>query len=214
MKFRRAVCVILRASWTSAVWIGVSAIVLIALPLPAFAHPQGGVAVGFKTGFLHPLSGLDHILAMVSVGIWGSQLGKPAIWLLPVTFPLVMALGGVLGVRGVPLHGVEVGVALSALVLGLMIALSARPPLWMAACIVGIFAIFHGYAHGTELPHAAQPLAFGMAFVLATGMLHVFGILLGTIHRWPIGARVLRFAGAGVACASILLVRDALRLTS
>jgi urease accessory protein len=214
MKFKQAVPVILRASWTLAVWVGMSAFVLIALPLPAFAHPQGGVAVGFKSGFLHPLSGLDHILAMVSVGIWGSQLGKPAIWLLPVTFPLVMAFGGVLGVRGVPLHGVEVGVALSALVLGLMIALSARPPLWMAAVIVGIFAIFHGYAHGTELPHAAQPLAFGMAFVLATGMLHVFGILLGTIHRWPFGARVLRFAGAGVACASILLVRDALRLTS
>ena len=214
MNFRRAIRATVRSSWTLAVSVGVCAFAFIALPLPAFAHPQGGVDVGFKSGFLHPLSGLDHILAMVSVGIWGSQLGKPAIWLLPVSFPLVMACGGVLGIRGGPLHGVEVGVALSALVLGLMIALSARPPLWMAAVIVGIFAIFHGYAHGTELPHAAQPLAFGMAFVLATGMLHLFGILLGTIHKWPFGARVLRFAGAAVACASILLVRDALRLAS
>jgi urease accessory protein len=178
----------------------------------AFAHPQSGVSVGFKSGFLHPLSGLDHILAMVSVGIWGAQLGKPAIWLLPVTFPMVMAFGGVLGVSGVPLPGVEVGVALSALILGLMIALSARPPLWFAAVIVGIFAVFHGYAHGKELPHAAQPLAFGMAFVLATGMLHVFGILLGLIHRWPFGVRILRLAGAGVAFASVFLVRDAFRV--
>jgi hydrogenase/urease accessory protein HupE len=146
-------------------------VVLITLALPVFAHPQSGVTLGFKSGFLHPLSGLDHILAMVSVGIWGSQLGKPALWLLPVTFPLVMALGGVLGVRGVPLPGVEVGVALSAVVLGLMIALCARPRLWIAAMVVGMFAIFHGYAHGKELPHAAQPLAFGMAFVLTTGML-------------------------------------------
>jgi urease accessory protein len=171
------------------------------------------LALGFKSGFLHPLSGLDHILAMVSVGIWGSQLGKPAIWLLPVTFPIVMAFGGVLGVRGVPLPGVEVGVALSALVLGLMIALSARPPLWVAAVLVGMFAIFHGYAHGKELPHAAQPLAFGTAFVLATGMLHVFGITLGALHQWAAGARILRVVGAGVACASVFLVSAALHPT-
>lgn len=187
--------------------------VLITLALPAFAHPQTGVALGFKTGFLHPLTGLDHVLAMVSVGVWGSQLGKPAIWLLPVTFPMVMAFGGVLGVRGVPLPGVEVGVALSALVLGLMIAFSARPPLWVAAVLVGMFAIFHGYAHGKELPHAAQPLAFGMAFVLATGMLHVFGISLGTLHQWASGARILRLLGGGVACVSVFLVSAALGLT-
>jgi urease accessory protein len=187
---------------------------LLALPLTAFAHAQSGVAVGFKSGFLHPLSGLDHILAMVSVGIWGSQLGKPAIWLLPVTFPMVMAFGGVLGVRGLPLPGVEVGIALSALVLGIMIAFSARPPLWVAALIVGIFAVFHGYSHGKELPHAAQPLAYGMAFVLATGMLHVFGILLGILHQWSFGSRVLRLMGAGVACVSIFLLNNALRSTN
>jgi len=188
--------------------------VVIALSAPALAHPQSGVGLGFKSGFLHPLSGLDHILAMVSVGIWGSQLGKPAIWLLPVTFPMVMAFGGVLGVRGVPIPAVEIGVAVSALVLGLLIALSVRPPLWTAAVVVGLFAIFHGYAHGKELPHAAQPLAFGMAFVLATGMLHVFGISLGTLHQWPSGARVLRLLGAGVACVSVFLVATAFGMMS
>jgi len=187
---------------------------LLLAPLPAFAHPQNGVAAGFKSGFLHPLSGLDHILAMVCVGIWGSQLGRPAIWLLPITFPMVMAFGGVLGARGVPLPGVELVIALSALVLGLMIAFSARPPLWIAAVVVGSFAIFHGYSHGKELPHAAQPLAYGMAFVLATGTLHVFGISMGTLNQRPIGARVLRLVGFGVAFASMFLISDALRQTS
>lgn len=210
MKFRRTEKEWTRRYFTAITWTVISFSVCLALPSPAYGHPQNGMALGFKSGFLHPLSGLDHILAMVSVGIWGAQLGKPAIWLLPITFPMVMAFGGVLGVRGLPLPGVEVGIALSALVLGLMIAFSARPPLWIAAVIVGIFAIFHGYSHGKELPHAAQPLAYGMAFVLATGMLHLFGISLGTLHQWSFGARVLRFAGAGVACASIFLIIGAL----
>jgi urease accessory protein len=170
-----------------------------ALNTTAFAHTIPGQAHGFVTGFLHPLSGLDHILAMVAVGIWGSQLGRPAIWVLPVAFPLVMSFGGVLGVRGVPIPGVEIGVAASALVLGVMIALSARPPLWIAALIVGAFAIFHGHAHGTELPKAASPLTFALGFVLATGLLHVCGILIGLINFWPSGTRVLRAAGGVIA---------------
>jgi urease accessory protein len=125
-----------------------------------------------------------------------------------------MAFGGVLGVRGVPIPAVEIGVAVSALVLGLLIALSVRPPLWTAAVVVGLFAIFHGYAHGKELPHAAEPVAFGMAFVLATGMLHVIGISLGTLHQWPSGARVLRLLGAGVACVSVFLVATAFGMMS
>ena len=169
------------------------------LNITAFAHTIPGHAHGFVTGFLHPLSGLDHILAMVAVGIWGSQLGRPAIWVLPVAFPLVMSFGGVLGVRGVPIPGVEIGVAASALVLGVMIALSARPPLWIAALIVGAFAIFHGHAHGTELPRAAAPLTFALGFVLATGLLHVCGILVGLINVWPSGTRVLRASGGVIA---------------
>jgi urease accessory protein len=145
-------------------------------------------------------------LAMVAVGIWGAQLGQPAIWLLPVTFPLVMSIGGALGVRGVPIPGVEIGVAVSAIVLGAMILSSAGPPLWVAAAIVGAFAIFHGHAHGTELPKAAYPLAFGVGFVLSTGLLHLSGIAIGLIHRWPAGARALRMTGAGISVAGVFLL--------
>jgi urease accessory protein len=173
---------------------------------PAFAHANTGVGVGFVSGFGHPLTGIDHILAMVAVGIWGTQLGRPAIWLLPVTFPLVMSIGGVLGVRGVPIPGVEIGVAASAVVLGVMILLAARPPLWVAAALVGAFAIFHGHAHGTELPKAAYPLAYGVGFVLSTGVLHVTGITLGLIDRWPIGARSLRGIGAAIGASGLYLL--------
>jgi len=172
----------------------------------AFAHTMPGQAQGFITGFLHPLSGLDHILAMVAVGIWGSQLGRPAIWVLPVAFPLVMSFGGVLGVRGVPIPGVEIGAAASALVLGIMIALAARPPLRVAALIVGAFAIFHGHAHGTELPKAASPLTYALGFVLATGLLHVCGILFGLINFRPAGAKALRMSGGLIAIVGIVLL--------
>lgn len=146
----------------------------------ALAHSEAGaVAGGFTTGFLHPLQGWDHVVAMVAVGLWGAFLGQPAIWLLPVVFPLVMALGGVLGVAGVPLPGVEVGIALSAIVLGGMVAAAARLPLAWAAVIVGAFAIFHGHAHGTELPGAVSPQAYSLGFVVATGLLHVAGIAFG-----------------------------------
>src|ERR1700756_4613836 len=126
---------------------------LLLWPSCASAHIlEGDAAGGFISGFEHPISGLDHIVAMVSVGLWGAQLGAPAIWLLPVTFPMVMAFGGMLGLMGVPLPGTEIGIALSAIGLGAMVATEARPPLWIAAVMVGFFAIFHGHAHGTELP--------------------------------------------------------------
>jgi urease accessory protein len=171
-----------------------------------FAHTTSGTSLGLMSGMMHPISGLDHVLAMVAVGIWGAQLGRPAIWVLPVAFPLVMSIGGVLGVRGVPLPGVEIGVAASALALGIMVAMAARPPLWVAAALVGAFAIFHGHAHGAELPHAAQPLAYGVGFVLATGLLHATGIGVGVLQRWREGSRALRFAGAGIAAAGIYLL--------
>lgn len=172
----------------------------------ARAHAIAAVSHGFSTGFLHPLSGIDHVLAMVAVGIWGVQLGGDAIWALPVTFPLVMAVGGVLGVRGVPLSHVETVIAASALVLGIMVTTGARLPLWLAMPLVGIFAIFHGYAHGTELPHAAQPLAFGAGFVLATGLLHLSGISLGLVQRWRTGRALLRGAGAAIAITGLALL--------
>jgi len=169
----------------------------------AQAHTGNGIAGGFGSGFLHPIFGWDHVIAMVAVGLWGAFLGKPAIWVLPVVFPLVMAFGGALGVIGVPLPAVEPGIALSAIVLGGMVALAARPPIWFAACIVGVFAIFHGHAHGTELPTAANPLAYSLGFVIATGLLHVCGIAIGLLVRWPVGTIVIRVGGGAIALAGI-----------
>jgi len=167
---------------------------------PVWAHAGAGDAAGgFIAGFLHPLLGWDHVVAMVAVGLWGAFLGLPAIWVLPVVFPLVMALGGVLGLLGVPLPGVEIGIAGSAIVLGAMVAFAARPPLAVAAVIVGAFAIFHGHAHGTELPEAANPLVFSLGFVIATGLLHVCGIGFGLLVRWPAGRVAVRASGVFIA---------------
>src|ERR1700757_4384660 len=166
----------------------------------AFAHIlEGDAAGGFISGFEHPVSGWDHILAMVSVGLWGAQLGAPAIWLLPVTFPIVMAFGGMLGLMGVPLPYTEIGIALSAIGLGAVVAAEARPPLWVAAVLVGFFAIFHGHAHGTELPPDESGVMYSIGFVVATGLLHLTGIGIGLIHRWTPGQFVMRLGGAGVA---------------
>ncbi len=167
------------------------------LVLPAHAHVAGGLAGGFTAGLLHPVLGLDHVVAMVAVGLWGAFLGQPAIWLLPVVFPLVMTVGGALGILGVPLPAVETGIALSAIVLGLMVAFAVRPPLWLAALIVGFFAVFHGYAHGAELPSSAGPLAFSLGFVVSTGLLHLSGVALGLLTQWQGGRRLVQ-AGGGV----------------
>jgi urease accessory protein len=170
---------------------------------PVIAHEQPGQATGFVTGLLHPVSGLDHVLAMVAVGLWGAQLGAPAIWLLPVTFPLVMAFGGFLGLIGVPLPGVEMGIATSAILLGAMVALQGRPPLALAALLVAFFAVFHGHAHGTELPAGQSGLLYSVGFVVATGLLHAVGISIGLVHRWAAGRIVLRAAGVAVSLAGV-----------
>src|SRR3954452_23766182 len=173
---------------------------------PAFAHTGEG-AGGFLAGLSHPVFGADHVIAMVAVGMWGAVLGPPAIWLLPIIFPLVMAFGGVLGIAGVPLPAVETGIAASAIVLGLMVALAARPPLWIAAALVGAFAIFHGYAHGRELPDDANALAFSAGFVMATGALHLAGIAFGLLARWPAGQLAVRGAGGAIALAGLAYLR-------
>ncbi len=172
----------------------------------AIAHPQAGEAKGFLTGFKHPISGLDHVLAMVAVGLWGAQLGSPAIWLLPVAFPMVMALGGMMGLMGVPLPGVEYGIAASAILLGMAVLFEARPPLAVAAVLVGCFAIFHGHAHGTELPPGESGLLYSIGFVIATGCLHGVGISIGVVHRWMWGKRMLRVAGAFVAVGGVFFM--------
>jgi len=178
-------------------------VLLLALAGTAYAHEGAGVTGGFSSGFLHPILGWDHVVAMVAVGLWGAFLGAPAIWILPVVFPLVMALGGALGVAGLPVPAVELGIATSAVVLGLMVALAARPPIWVAAVIVGTFAIFHGHAHGTELPEAVSPLAYSVGFVVATGLLHLCGIVFGLLVRWPTGRMVVRAGGGAIALAGV-----------
>jgi urease accessory protein len=166
---------------------------------PAAAHEQAGVAGGLVSGLLHPVTGIDHLIAMVAVGLWGAQLGAPALWVLPIAFPLVMACGGVLGVLGMALPAPEVAIALSALALGSLVALRVRLPLAAACAIVAVFAVFHGHAHGRELPQAANPLAYGIGFVVATGLLHLCGIAIGTLTRWVQGERLVRVLGASIA---------------
>ena len=182
------------------------ALSLAALASRALAHVETGQAAGFVTGFAHPVSGLDHVLAMVAVGLWGAQLGLPAIWILPVTFPIVMALGGLLGLAGVPLPGVEIGIAASAILLGAAVMTERRLPLYAAAALVGFFAVFHGHAHGTELPPGQSGLLYSLGFVVATGCLHAIGIAIGAIHRWPAGRVALRLAGGGVGLAGVLFL--------
>jgi urease accessory protein len=179
-------------------------------PGVAFAHEVTGQAAGFFSGLRHPVSGLDHVLAMVAVGLWGAQLGPPAVWILPVTFPMVMAFGGFLGLLGVPLPGIEVGIALSAVLLGTLVAAEAKPSLGVAAIVVAAFAIFHGHAHGTELPPGQNGLTYSMGFVIATGCLHAAGIALGLVHRWRAGRVALRAAGAAVAAAGVVFLWRAL----
>jgi urease accessory protein len=172
----------------------------------AYGHILGGEASGFVTGFLHPITGLDHVLAMVAVGLWGAQLGAPAIWVLPVAFPLVMAFGGMLGFIGMPLPGIEFGIAASAVMLGAVVMFEFRPTLIVAAELVAFLAIFHGYAHGTELPAGQSAMLYSFGFVIATGCLHAVGIGVGTVHRWRWGQRTLRATGALVSVGGVLFL--------
>lgn len=180
-----------------------SALLILAFASPVFAHEGEGAIGGLTSGFLHPLFGLDHLVAMVGVGLWGAFLGMPAIWLLPIVFPLVMAFGGVLGIAGVSLPAVESGIAFSAIAIGLCVALALRPPLWVAAVIVGVFAVFHGHAHGTELPSAANPLTYALGFVVATGLLHLCGIALGALSASAAGQYAVRAGGAVIAAVGV-----------
>ena len=176
---------------------------------PAAAHLLEGEAQGFLSGLRHPISGWDHILAMISVGLWGAQLGAPAIWLLPVTFPMVMAFGGFLGLVGVPFPSVEIGIAASAIVLGTAVLTQWRPPLPAAAAMVGVFALFHGHAHGAELPPGENGLLYSIGFVVATGALHLLGVAIGVAHRWNWGRRALRLMGACVMIGGVYFLREA-----
>lgn len=173
------------------------------------AHTGTGLAGGFISGLAHPLNGLDHALAMISVGLWGAFLGRPLIVALPVVFPIAMAVGGVLGMAGAPMPPTELGIAISVLVLGCAVALALKARAWVACLVVAGFAIFHGYAHGQELPSAADPFGYSLGFVLTTGLLHVLGIGVGLVADRPGGRLALRAAGASIAVAGLYFLFQA-----
>ena len=171
----------------------------------ALAH-AGVHSSGLADGIAHPFSGLDHMLAMVAVGLWASQLGRPAYWLLPLTFPAVMAAGALMGANGMALTWVEVGIAGSVLVLGTVIAFALRPSLVVSAVLIALFALVHGYSHGIELLAQGSTLAYGAGFILATAGLHVVGFTIGVVaDRTPVRF-VARTAGAAIAAVGLLLL--------
>ena len=171
---------------------------LAVISAPAFAH-TGHDALGFSSGFFHPIMGVDHVIAMVAVGLWAALQGRPALYLLPLVFPLVMVFGGILGMNGVELPYVEPMIAMSGVVLGLMIAFYVRLALWVSASMVGMFAVFHGHAHGAELPSASNPFGYAAGFVIATALLHLTGIGLGLVVGVKGGEYITRAAGVVIA---------------
>ena len=177
---------------------------------PALAHPGHGDAAGFLHGIAHPLGGLDHLLAMVAVGVFAALLGGRAVWLVPLTFVTVMAGAGVVGAAGYAMPYTEVGIALSVVLLGAAIALRVRPPVAVAAGMVGLFAIFHGYAHGAEMPETASGLAYGVGFVVATALLHGAGLVIGRVlASRPAAATLSRLGGGAVTLAGLALLAGA-----
>jgi urease accessory protein len=176
-------------------------------PSVAHAHPGVGEVSGLLNAMGHPLGGLDHICAMVAVGLWAGQMGGRSIWAVPLTFISVMALGGILGMKGISLPFVETGVIFSVLTLGVLIAASARLPLVTSVMIIGLFAIFHGYAHGAETPETASRLAYAAGFIIATAFLHACGIGLGVGIQRLARPTIARFAGAVIVlCGGYLLI--------
>ena len=173
---------------------------------PAWAHVAEATGGGWSAGFAHPFSGIDHVATMVAVGLWAVQIGQRAVWVLPTSFVLVMALGAMLSLGGVTLPGAEDGIALSVAVLGVLLAVAARPSLAAAVAIVAAFGLAHGYAHGAELPETAAPLCYALGFLAATLCLQLLGIAFGLAARRPLGQRLLPFGAAAMAGIGITLV--------
>ena len=184
-----------------------AAAILVAIPGAALAHP-GHEAGGFAHGVMHPLGGLDHMLAMAAVGLYAALLGGRALWLVPATFVGMMAIGGALGTAGYPLPYTEIGIAFSVIVLGLAVALRASLPTSAAMAMAGLFAIFHGHAHGAEMPAEAAALSYAAGFMLATALLHGAGIAIGLAagRLAERGARAMQMAGGAMALAGVVIL--------
>jgi urease accessory protein len=186
--------------------LSLAAVATVGFSTAALAHVGDHSHMSFTEGLLHPFSGLDHVLAMVAVGLWASQLGGRALWLLPLTFPVVMAVGAALGLNGVTLPWVEVGIAGSVMVLGAVVALALRPALAVSIPLIGAFALLHGYSHGIELPASASALSYGAGFIAATLVLHAIGIATGLIAgRLPVRFAA-RTAGGAIAVLGVALL--------
>jgi urease accessory protein len=182
----------------------VMAIAGVLVPVSALAHTGVGNAIGFTHGFGHPISGLDHVLAMVLVGVFASQLGGRALWLVPATFLTIMAAGGFLGIAGIQVPFVELGIALSVVVLGAAVAFGIKAPVAVAMGVVGMFAIFHGHAHGAEMPVDAAGAAYAFGFMAGTALLHTFGLGLGLlVGRFGERPALVKSAGGIAALAGV-----------
>jgi urease accessory protein len=185
--------------------LGLPAFVLALLSaLPAQAHVMDGPLGGFGSGFGHPLAGFDHLLAMLAVGLWGAQMGGRSVWTLPATFPMIMCVGGIIGMTGIlPDQPIEYGIAVSVIVLGGAIAAAWRAPEWAALVLIAAFALMHGYPHGVLAPRASDPAAFTVGFVVSTGVIHVIGIAIGAALKPIGGGRLVQALGAAIALAGV-----------
>ncbi len=167
-------------------------------PLTGFAHAIEGN--GFLAGLYHPVFGLDHLLAMLAVGILSTQIGGRAIWFVPASFVVIMLFAGIAGMEALidlTSEQVEMGITFSVILLGFVIALEKNMPILIAMVFVAFFAIFHGYAHGVEVPAKVNPYYFAAGFVISTILIHLAGVLIGLVAgRWKSSATILRFSGA------------------
>jgi urease accessory protein len=177
---------------------------LLAAATPALAHTGIHSVSGFMSGFAHPLGGLDHTLAMIGVGLFAAMLGRQALWALPLSFVGMMLVGGMLGMSGIDIPAVEIGIAVSVVALGTVVSLGWRWPAAAAMALVGAFAIFHGHAHGAEIPAGSDATLYSLGFALASVMLHGLGIVFGLLSLRDVQA--FRLAGAAIAAAGIFLV--------
>jgi urease accessory protein len=177
----------------------------LALAAPAFAHTGAGAVHGFAAGFWHPLMGADHLAAMIAIGLWASQIGGRALWAAPVSFVALLTLGGALGMQGEGLGAVETMIVASVIVLGLLVVLRAQPGVIAMAAVAGLFGVFHGVAHGAEMPGDASGLRYALGFVAATALLHATGIVAGLTLSRTLSGGGLRAAGAAVALFGVYL---------
>jgi len=180
--------------------------IMLTLPEIAYAHTIAGDN-GFLSGLNHPVFGLDHLLAMLSVGILSARIGGKSIWKIPAIFVAIMLLGGILSMNGIHIISVELGITLSIIVLGIAIASAKKLPNFIAMYLVGIFAIFHGHAHGTEMPHLAQPILYALGFIAGTAIIHIAGIIIAlALQKLKSGQQTLKLVGAGIAGVGFYLL--------